>query len=581
MIQVAAKPMHFRAPAKGRRKASRERRLTLVFPPMTMPTSPPLGVAMLKGYIQRELPEWKVTVLDLNIWCFRFLLDSIERNEIGLTDEFYNRMGTNRQTLLRAVATFSGLDDETFYTRPAVYDQLGEAFINFTDAFCDILEKECAAWEKTGELSPILRALTEQILDTQPEVVGMSMIFSQQLPIGAMLGRFLRTQYQLKVFFGGSCFTEGVEHFMNWYPEAADVIVTGDGEGPLKQLLMREGRADEVPGTFYRQQGAVLRVPPSFEKDIDAFGAPDFSDVDFKSYFSPRPVAALLLSRGCYWRKCTFCVHYFSAGDTYRLHSLDNVIAMLRGMVAQGVRHFSFVDEMIAPGHFVRLAQAIKAAKLDIAYYALSKPNKTFTPEVLQEMAESGCKYILWGLESGNQRVLDLMGKGTKTGEVAQVLRNAHAAGIANHVYVICGFPTETHSEFADTVYFLDQNKDYISAIHRSVFSLEQGSPISKDLGKFSIDEVWLRQDSPLGGRLGYRCSSGVSMEEAAQNFKSALPFFRAFNPYARFLANFRDHALLVYDKRGRSLDHAARQFPQITYNAQTLSRHAVPAIAA
>jgi len=314
-------------------------------------------------------------------------------------------------------------------------------------------------------------------------------------------------------------------------------------------------------------------VSPSFQKNIDAFGAPDFSDTDFKNYYSPEPVAALLLSRGCYWRKCTFCVHYFSAGDTYRIHSLENVIEMLRGMVEQGVRHFSFVDEMIAPGHFVRLAQAIKAAKLDIAYYALSKPNKTFTPEILKEMAESGCKYILWGLESGNQRVLDLMDKGTKIEEVAQVLKGAHEAGIANHVYVICGFPTETTEEFADTIYFLDQNKAYISAIHRSVFSLEQGSPISKDLQKFSIEEVWLRQDSPLGGRLGYRCKSGVTMDEATQNFKRALPFFRVFNPYAQFLANFRDHALLVYAKRGATLDFSSRKFPTISYASNTLAR--------
>ncbi len=388
------------------------------------------------------------------------------------------------------------------------------------------------------------------------------MIFSEQLPIGAMLGRYAREQIGRKVFFGGSCFTEGVEHFMQWYPHAADVIVTGDGELPLRALLEGEGQPQGVAGAFYREAEQIVKVPASFQKDIDAFGAPDFSQVDFKRYFSPKPVAALLLSRGCYWRKCTFCVHYFSAGDTYRMHSLDNVIAMLRTMVAQGVRHFSFVDEMIAPGHFVRLARAIREANLDIAYYALSKPNKTFTPEILQEMAASGCKYILWGLESGNQRVLDLMGKGTKVEEVAEVLRDARAAGIHNHVYVICGFPTETPQEFSDTLRFLEQNQAHISAIHRSVFSLEQGSPVSKDLPKFSIEDVWLRQDSPLGGRLGYRCASGMSMDEAAKQFQAALPFFRGFNPYARHMASFRDHALLLYAEKESTLDFQTRHIP-------------------
>jgi radical SAM superfamily enzyme YgiQ (UPF0313 family) len=141
---------------------------------------------------------------------------------------------------------------------------------------------------------------------------------------------------------------------------------------------------------------------------------PDFSDTDPRRYFSPESLVPLLLSRGCYWRRCTFCVHYRSAGLTYRMHSMDFAIEMLRGFVAKGIRHFAFIDEMISPPHFIRLARAIKEAGLDIAYYALTKPNDEFTAEHLLVMAESGCKYLLWGLESGNQRVLDLMDKGTK-----------------------------------------------------------------------------------------------------------------------------------------------------------------------
>ena len=69
------------APSKVQRPRApaRSHRLTLVFPPLTMPTSPQLGVAMLKGFIEREMPKWQVTVLDLNIWLFRFLLGGLQR----------------------------------------------------------------------------------------------------------------------------------------------------------------------------------------------------------------------------------------------------------------------------------------------------------------------------------------------------------------------------------------------------------------------------------------------------------------------------------------------------------------------
>ena len=122
-------------------------------------------------------------------------------------------------------------------------------------------------------------------------------------------------------------------------------------------------------------------------------------------------------------------------------------------------------------------------------------------------MAKSGCKYLLWGLESASQRVLDLMDKGTKPEDVSKLMKNAHAAGIANHVFMICGFPTETEDEFAQTIKFLDDHKDYIYAVHRGTFSLEPESPIFEHQERFGIKRSWLLRDTPTGGALGLRVS--------------------------------------------------------------------------
>ncbi len=528
----------------------KKKKLLLAFMPMVMPTSPPLGIALLKGYLGRSLPEWDIELLDLNHWIHFRLMSGIASGQVALSAEMYAQMECDMPTLIGAANAFIGRDNENFYRNGSVYDVFAKSFLHFTHVFVKLMHKECETWQQTGELSPLLKEMCEEVDKHAPDVVGISMIFSEQIPLGALLGRQQRQQHGRKVFMGGSCFTEGVEHFLKWYPQSADAVITGDGEFPLKTLLQNGGRAALVPGVAYLRDDRVERCAPSFDKNIDQFGAPDFSGLPLKHYFSPKPVLPLLLSRGCYWRKCTFCVHYFSAGDSYRIHSLTHIIDMLRSSVAEGIRHFSFVDEMIAPGFFVQLSKAIQEAQLDIAYYALSKPNKTFSPTVLKDMAASGCKYILWGVESANQRVLDLMGKGTIKADIAKVLQDAHAAGIVNHIYVICGFPTETREEWQETLDFLHENKAFISAIHRGPFSLEQGSPISKDLPKFSITRTWTRSETPLGARLGYICDSGQSMEEAVESFSQALPFFRSFNPYARHLANYRDHALLVYDDR-------------------------------
>lgn len=540
------------------------KKLLLVFPPFSTPTSPPLGIAMLKGYLEKEaIPDWEVELFDLNLAIFHRLLVGLADQSVRLSAEIAEKIDI--QMLMRAAHLFSGSNPEMFYDSGILYDHLGTVFGNFTNIFVKIFHQECADFEKTGELTPLLRLMCDLIDARQPDAVGFSMIFSDQLPVGAALGRYQREKHGRKVLMGGSCFVEGPENFLKWYPKATDAVITGDGELPLKRLLVSNFRTALAPGVTYSRNGKIKKTPPSYEKEIDQFGIPDFGGLHLTRYFSPEPVIPLLLSRGCYWRKCTFCVHYFSSGDTYRMHSLDRVIEMLRSFVEKGISNFSFVDEMIAPGHFVKLAQAIKNAKLDIAYYALSKPNKTFTPTVLKEMAESGCKYILWGVESGNQRILDLMGKGTQKEEVAQVLRSAHEAGIANHVYIICGFPTETPMEWAETLNFLNDNKEYIYATHRGNFSLEEGSPISRDLAAYQISETWVIRPTPLGARLGYRCSEGMSMEKAKSNFELSLPFLREFNPHARLLANYRDHALLFYRRIGASMRPSSRKFPDIT----------------
>lgn len=536
--------------------------LVLVFPPITISTSPPLGIAMLKGYVERQLPDWDVKLLDLNLWFLNNILPDLETGASKFSEKIFAQIGASREELLQAAKVMRGVDNDIMLTRPDIYEHCGGVFSRFIEFTTKMLAADCAEWERSQQLTPMLKDCIGQILALKPTVVGVSMIFSEQLPVGAALGRFLRQQAKLKVFMGGSCLIDGAVHFMKWYPEAADVIVAGDGEEPLRQLLSNDCNPKGVAGAVYWESGQVVKEPPIFHKDVDQFGIPDFGGLDLNTYYSPEPVIPLLLSRGCYWRKCTFCVHYFSAGDTYRVRSLDAIIEVLQHFVDKGLRNFSFVDEMIAPGQFVRLAEAIKNSGMDITYYAYSKPNRTFTPAVLKSIAESGCKFLLWGLESGNQRILDLMGKGTEVKEVAEVMKNAHAAGIANHVFVICGFPTETHGEFADTLNFLNDNRDYIYAINSGPFGLDAGAPIAKNPEKFGIVQTWIQGNTPLGEQLAYRCTSGVTMEESWQNFLRALPFFRPFHPHANLIAYYRDHALLVYKHLGAKLYPKYRRFP-------------------
>lgn len=542
------------------------RKLLLIYPPLTVPTSPPLGAPMLKAYIERELPQWKVKVLDLNLWCYGRVFALLRAGTLRFGAPPLSNV--NPADLAKIEDFFHGKGTADPLQDAAAYDYYGGLLASLTQFLAEHLGQAADAWKPGGPLDPLLAEALQLIEREKADCYGFSMIFSQQLPIGALLGRWVRQRTGKKVFFGGSCFTAGAENFLSWYPEAADVIIDGDGEEPLKKLLSQQGSPEGVSGAVFWRDGKiggeVARNAPEYQRNIDIYGgSPDFSDFKLADYYSPEPIVPLLLSRGCYWRRCTFCVHYMSAGLTYRLHGLERVIEILREQVAQGVRHFSFVDEMIAPGHFAGLADAIIASGLDISYYALAKPNKAFKPEILRKMAQSGCKYLLWGLESGAQRILDLMDKGTQIDDIQQVLRNAYAAGIANHVYVMVGFPTETREEFLATLRFLDNNRECIYSIHRGVFSLEPGSPIFKNAARFGVTRTWMVKPTPLGGRWMHECASGMGKQESMDMLTSVQPYLRAFHPYAVMMAYYRDHAMLLYARRGmEQMRTLPRRFP-------------------
>src|SRR5690242_18243013 len=131
---------------------------------------------------------------------------------------------------------------------------------------------------------------------------------------------------------------------------------------------------------------------------------------------------------------------------------------------------------------------------------------RRFGRELLGKMYDSGCRFILWGVESGCQRILDLMDKGTKVSETEQVLEDARAAGLKNHVFVIFGFPTETQEELQLTLDLLARHKAAIAMVHRGVYELEPGSPAFAHPEKFSITRTW---PSATPGVFNYECSTG------------------------------------------------------------------------
>jgi hypothetical protein len=117
----------------------RKKPAVIVFPLLTMPTSPPLGAAMLKGFVERELPEWRVKVLDLNLWTFERLFAALGAGQFQLDPRAFPEGPYAALSLTRAADAFRGKNDHEFYSRPDLYDQYAELFLRFTETYTQAL----------------------------------------------------------------------------------------------------------------------------------------------------------------------------------------------------------------------------------------------------------------------------------------------------------------------------------------------------------------------------------------------------------------------------------------------------------
>ena len=97
---------------------------------------------------------------------------------------------------------------------------------------------------------------------------------------------------------------------------------------------------------------------------------------------------------------------------------------------------------------------------------------------------------LVWGLETGSQRVQNLIHKGIEFDEFAQIMEWSHEAGIYNSIEVVAGFPTETDADVEETVQFLRSVRPFVDQVYLNPFSLITGSLMHKTPEKYGITNV-------------------------------------------------------------------------------------------
>jgi radical SAM superfamily enzyme YgiQ (UPF0313 family) len=166
----------------------------------------------------------------------------------------------------------------------------------------------------------------------------------------------------------------------------------------------------------------------------------------------------LTVAHGCYWKKCSFCDVSLDYIGRYDAIAAATLVDRIETIIAEtGQTGFHFVDEAAPPKALKALAEELEKRNRAISWWGNIRFEKSFTPELCLQLADSGCIAVSGGLEVASDRLLKLMQKGVSVEQVARVTRAFSDAGILVHAYLMYGFPTQTVQDTVDALEYVRQ----------------------------------------------------------------------------------------------------------------------------
>ena len=431
-------------------------RVLLIHPPVSKPGEPPAGVARLCGALHQN--GISCTAVDANLEGVHFLLGLPVRSDDAWTLNASRSVGRKIHELrsgsaFKSIGHYNRIVNDLNRLLSVHGGKTGYALglVDLTHPVLSPLRSRdlirCAENPENDAFyeyysSVLLPAIVKQ----EPDVVGISVNFlSQALSSFALVGLIRKRMPGLPVVLGGGLITSWMRNpaWKNPFTGLVDVCVAGPGE---PYFLSRFG-IDTAEGS----------------------AAPLYAGMENLPYLSPGFVLPYDASSGCWWRQCRFCPEP-AEGNPYRpvpdLRVLSD-LALLKKKTNPSLVHF--LDNALAPSLLESLAESPPGAP----WYGYVR----FTEHLLDQdfcvrLRKSGCNMLKLGLESGDQGVLDKMGKGIRIGAASRILRNLEKSLIPTYVYLLFGTPYELEAEALKTMTFAANHASGIGFLNAAIFNM-------------------------------------------------------------------------------------------------------------
>ena len=325
------------------------------------------------------------------------------------------------------------------------------------------------------------RSLAELTLETvaqhRPQLVLLSVPFPGSVYGALRIAQTLKQHHpEVRIALGGGFVnTELRELAEPRLFDLVDFVTLDGGERPLLALiehLQGQRSRSRLVRTFVREGEQVQLVQwPEPDVPFESVGTPTWDGLPIHDYLSLLDMLnpmhrlwsdgrwnKLTIAHGCYWKKCSFCDVSLDYIGRYETAKSSTLVDRIEQIVAEtGQTGFHFADEAAPPKMLKALAEELLRRKVQISWWGNIRFEKTFTPELSELLAQSGCIALSGGLEVASDRLLALMQKGVTVDQVARVTRGMADAGILVHAYLMYGFPTQNLQDTVDALEYVRQ----------------------------------------------------------------------------------------------------------------------------
>lgn len=416
--------------------------ILLVIPPPFFTSMPHIGVAYLSQYLEHH--GISTGIYDLSVKLF---------NQSGEDLKEFWRVEANNRLFISEIAQ-------------NIMDGCREGIDQFIDDF----------------------------LFTKTKIIGFSVNISS-LFIANFMSKAIkeRAPETLIIFGGAGTYFNHPRDLAQ--PSFADIYVLGEGEQALLNIIRDFYNNTPIvtaPGILLRQDvGQRSAIPAQEIAQVDDIPFPTFEGFNLQEYnlTGDSRLLPLLLSRGCV-RCCSYCIDYI-IWPKYRFRSPKKIMEEIQYHLLNNRTEVFHFNDLSCNGNLEQLSELcdliIESGHL-FKWVSYALVRKDMTAELFYKMKKAGCHTLIFGVETGSDRVLKLMRKPYTAREASQVLRLSHEAGIQTNMNVIVGFPGETESDFNATVGFLEENHPVIDEVSNvNGFTVFPDAEVGMNQGKYGI----------------------------------------------------------------------------------------------